>query len=66
MEKIISRFYRSIPLIPVFAGLFVFIAALSPMTWSIPGFALSVFGSAIGLGVICAYSTTIFMDELKR
>lgn len=59
-----KKLYRSIPLIPVYCGLFVFIAMLSPMTWSSAGLSLFIIGGAIGIGIICTYSTTIFVHEL--
>jgi hypothetical protein len=61
-----GRFRRSIPLIPVHSGLFVFIALLSPMTWGASGPCWTIVGSSFLLGIICAYSTTIFVDEYLK
>jgi hypothetical protein len=63
LNNIGKRLYRSIPLIPVYCGLFIFIAVLSPMTWSASGINFLMLGEAAGLGIICAYCTTIFVEE---
>jgi len=62
-KKITNRLYRSLPLIPIHCGLFVFIALLSPLTWGIAELSLLILGLSALFGVICAYSTTIFLDE---
>jgi len=62
-SKFKNRLYRSIPLIPLHSGLFIFIAILSPVTWSASGISYYILGLAALLGIICAYSTTIFVDD---
>ncbi|HEY3299941.1 MAG TPA: hypothetical protein VGJ90_04135 [Methylophilaceae bacterium] len=66
LAKIGARFYRSIPLIPVYCSLFIFIAVFSPITWGASGFITKALLLALGLGIACAYSTTIFVDEYLK
>lgn len=60
------RMYRSIPLVPVYCSLFIFMAMLSPVFWSTGSESYLFLIIAVGLGLICAYSTTIFVDEIVR
>ena len=60
--KFKNRLYRSVPLIPTHCGVFVLIVLLSPFTWSV-GMSFVMIGLAILLGLVCAYSTTIFFDD---
>ena len=62
-NKFKNRLYRSIPLIPFHSGVFVLITLLSPLTWGIPEMSKIMLGLAVLLGVVCAYSTTLFFDE---
>lgn len=62
-KKFKNRLYRSIPLIPFHSGVFMLITLFSPLTWGIPKMSLIMLGIAALLGVVCAYSTTIFFDE---
>jgi hypothetical protein len=56
-----ARISQSIPLVPVFIAIFSFIAMLSPMAWQ-AGLMLYFVCGVIGLSLVCAYSTTMFMD----
>jgi hypothetical protein len=49
--------------VPVFCALYLFILLLSPVIWSGNLFCYSMIAIAIGLGVMSAYSTTIFFDD---
>lgn len=62
LSKIAQRLYRSVPLMPVFITLYVFILLLSPTAWNGSQLCYSMILVAIGLGVISAYSTTLFFD----
>lgn len=55
----LDRAYRSIPLIPVFCGLFIFVVAMSP---SYSTYNLMI---AIALGLLACYSTTMYMDDYR-
>ena len=61
-SKFKNRLYRSVPLIPAHCGVFVLIVLLSSFTWSV-GISFIMIGLAILLGIVCAYSTTIFFDD---
>jgi hypothetical protein len=53
----LDRAYRSIPLIPVYCGLFILVVAMSPN--------FSFYNAVIAalLGLVACYSTTIFVDD---
>jgi hypothetical protein len=55
----LNRAIRSIPLIPVFCGLFILVVAVSPN--------YNLYNVAIAglLGLIASYSTTMFMDDYR-
>lgn len=57
-----TRENRSIPLVPVFISIFSFIVMLSPLAWQ-TGLMLYFVLGMIGLSLVCAYSTTMFMDS---
>jgi hypothetical protein len=60
--QILRRLYRSIPLMPVFCSLYLFILLISPAVWNGSELYYSMIAVAIGLGIISAYSTTLFFD----
>lgn len=66
ISNIGKRLYRSIPLIPVFSGLFVFIAVFSPMSWTAKGPNLFIILGSVAIGVICAYCVTMFVEEYTK
>jgi len=63
LTNIKNRLQRSIPLMPVFCALYLFILLLSPVVWNGNQLCYSMIAIAIGLGVMSAYSTTLFIDE---
>lgn len=66
ISSIGKRLYRSIPLIPVFSGLFVFTAVFSPLSWTAKGPNLLIILGSIAIGVICAYCVTMFVEEYTQ
>jgi hypothetical protein len=60
------RMYRSVPLIPVYCSFFIFTAVLSPIFWSLGIESYSFLFIVAGLSVTCAYSTTVFVDEIIK
>jgi hypothetical protein len=62
-NSVASRLYRSIPLIPVFSIIFNLIVIFSPMTWTARGLNYTFMIGAVVLGVLCAYCTTLFLDQ---
>jgi len=62
LTQISRRLYRSIPLMPVFSSLYLFILLLSPSAWNGSELCYTMIAVAIGLGIISAYSATLFFD----
>ena len=61
-----KKLYRSLPLIPVFSGLFVFIAVFSPISWTAKGPNLFIILGSFAIGMICAYCVTMFVEEYTK
>jgi hypothetical protein len=61
LKVVTNRLYRSIPLIPVFASLYLVMLFLSPIFWE-AGCIYYYVACAVGLSVMSAYSVTLFFD----
>ena len=61
----LDRLWRSIPLMAAIGGILFFVAVLSPVTWS-SDISTRIFIIAGLLSIICAYSTTMYLDDRRE
>ena len=60
----LDRLWRSVPLMTTIGGILFFVAGLSPVTWS-SGLSTRIFIMAGLISIVCAYSTTMYLDDRK-